>query len=57
MRFVVPVTLLLSALVCGYFFLANFEYRGVTWGKVVWGTLGAAFVVGALAAVRKRDRT
>jgi len=48
---------LLLALICGYVFLANFEYPGVTWGKLVSGSLAAGFLVGAVViAVKRKGR-
>ena len=37
----------LAALVCGFLFLAGFEYPGITTWKVVTGSLAALFLAGA----------
>jgi len=45
------------SLVCGYVFLANFEYPGLTWGKIVFGSLGMSFLAGGVViAMRRRWR-
>ena len=43
-RVAASVLLLLAAIVCGYLFLAGFEYPGVTRFKLVTGTLGLFFL-------------
>jgi hypothetical protein len=51
------IACLVLALVFGYVFLANFEYPGVTTGKLVSGSAAACFLTGALVlALKKRDR-
>ena len=42
------------ALACGYIFVEHFEYPGVTWGKVVFGTLAVCFLVSGVAIAAKK---
>ncbi len=57
MKAAAAILCLLLAVVCGYVFLANFEYPGVTRGKVVFGSLAACFLVAAVTvAANKKGR-
>ena len=55
-RVLLCLFLMLLALVCGYMFLAGFEYPGVTAHKVVTGTLSVVFLVGAVVVARRRTK-
>jgi hypothetical protein len=51
------ILLLLAAIVCGYLFLAGFEYPGVTRFKLVTGTLCLFFLgLSSFFASRKATR-
>ena len=54
MRVAAAITCFVIALVSGYVFLANFEYPGVTTGKIVSGSLAGCFLVGAVILARKK---
>ena len=56
-RLVALLVTLLGALICGYLFLAGFEYPGVTRHKIVTGSLGVLFLVASVwLALRKPPR-
>ncbi len=55
-RVALSIVLVLAALVCGYLFLAGFEYPGVTVWKIVTGTLGVLFLALAAVAAAKGQR-
>jgi len=52
-RIAVTILFMLAALVCGYMFLAGFEYPGITRWKIVTGVLGVLFLALAIRAARK----
>ena len=55
-RIAAVVVLVLLALVCGYFFLAGFEYPGITAWKLFTGGLGVFFLVLAFVIAAHRAR-
>lgn len=50
------MALLGAGLICGYLFLAGFEYPGITRWKIFTGGLGVLFLTLAFVVAAKRAR-